>query len=176
MLLQELHKVKCPTTSPNKEKNFRSLKIQKQWSQIWVDTTWVSSGEHCNCCCKDWGCWRWWERKDYWWLKQYKWTRNGNPCCWSCSKLFARFPNRANEGEEVIPSFCWLAIEQVHKLGSDCPIKMGHSFSGKGMSTTKISPRVVGTIWLLVLRNCIAGILNCSVTTQELHQVREFHI
>jgi hypothetical protein len=25
-----LQKVKCPTTSPNKEKNFRSLKIQKQ--------------------------------------------------------------------------------------------------------------------------------------------------
>jgi hypothetical protein len=92
--------------------------------------------KHYKGCCKGWGCWRWWERKDYWWLKQHKWTRNDNPCCWSCSKIFARFPNHANEGEEVIPSLGWLAIEQVHKLGSDS-IKMGHSFSGKGMSTTK---------------------------------------
>jgi hypothetical protein len=39
LLLQELQKVKCPKARPNKEKNTRSLKIQKQLSQISVDTT-----------------------------------------------------------------------------------------------------------------------------------------
>ncbi len=110
--LQELQKVKCPKARPNKEKNSRSLKNQKQLSRIWVDTTWGPSENRLPSVAAKFdfqvriggveGVEK--TRLLIMMMMMIQMDQDSHPSCWSSPKTFAIFPSLAKEGEEVLPA------------------------------------------------------------------------
>jgi hypothetical protein len=110
LLLQELQTVKCPKARPNKEKNSRSLKIQKQLSWIWVDTIWGPSENRLPSVAARFdfqvriGGVGGDEKRRLLIMMMIQMDQDSHPSCWFCSQTFAIFPILPKEGQEVLPA------------------------------------------------------------------------
>jgi len=89
-----------------------------------------------KCCCKvwfsgeDWRCWRWWEKKI---VDNDDDDTNGpgfTPQLLVLLRDICYISNFSQRRRRITSSlkFVGLQFEQVHKLGSNCSIEMGHSF------------------------------------------------